>query len=660
MPEERFLHFLQVHHAWGGRELDPHRGYGYMLLSLMRQHAKSWLIKFLIAIIALVFIFYFGYSFRSGDVMKIAYVNGELISGLEYQKTYQDMLAAVRAQYKDMLNDNLLKAMDLKSRALDALITRKLISQEARRLGMEVTDKEVQDAIMQYPGFQIGGRFDLRRYQALLANNRMNPEDFEADMASNLLQEKIRQFLFVFMGATDQEVADHYRYTSEKVNVGFVQFSPEKYGEGLKIEPEAMKGFFAERREEYRIPEKIKAVYIEIDPQDFKGRTKITDNEVSSYYEYNISAYRHPKEVSARHILFRLEKNAGEEQDREVRKKAAAVLDEARKGKDFAELARTHSESPDKDKGGDLGFFPEGRLMKPFEEAAFKLNKGEISDLVRTDFGYHIIKVEDIKEAGTDPLEKVRDDILARLTQDAATELAHEKGLSLLDQMPYAGSLEVFAKGQGIEPKSTDYVTQQDPIPGISGDPRFMESLFALEAKETSDLMELGGKFYIFQITDRKASYLPEMEEVADRVKEDLRGHLKKEAAKTAAAQYLSQLRAGKDWAALAKEQNLKIEESGPFSHQGPTGKIGNVPELNEAAFRLDAQNRYPEKIFENEAGAVVIRWERLEGVDEKQFREAKEAYTYSLVVAKQRRAFQNWLEQLRKDAKIEIVTPVS
>ena len=154
-----------------------------MVLSLMRKHAKSWLIKFLIAIIALVFIFYFGYSFNQQRAVKIAYVNGEIITAVEYEKLYREMLAMVRQQYKDLLNDSLLKSMDLRNRALENLITQKLISQEARRLGLEITEEEIQQAIMRYPAFQINGRFDMRRYQALLANNRMNPEDFEEDMA---------------------------------------------------------------------------------------------------------------------------------------------------------------------------------------------------------------------------------------------------------------------------------------------------------------------------------------------------------------------------------------------------------------------------------------------------------------------------------------------
>ena len=169
------------------------------MLSLMRKHAKSWLIKFLIFIIAIVFIFYFGYSFTARRGLKMAYVNGDLISGLEYDKTYRDLLEALQKQYKDMWNDNLIKTFDLKNRALEGLISQKLISQEAKRLGLDVTEEEVQKAIMNYPAFQVNGQFVIGRYRSLLNYNRMKPEDFEASISQDLLEEKLKQFLFAFM-----------------------------------------------------------------------------------------------------------------------------------------------------------------------------------------------------------------------------------------------------------------------------------------------------------------------------------------------------------------------------------------------------------------------------------------------------------------------------
>ena len=135
-----------------------------MLLSLMRKHAKSWLIKFMIGIIAIVFIFYFGYSFTSNEGVKVAEVNGEIISGVEYKETYRDLLTNLQTEYQNVWNDNLIQVFDLKNRALEGLINQKIISQEAKRIGLDVTDKEIQEQIIGFTDFQSGGRFDERRY----------------------------------------------------------------------------------------------------------------------------------------------------------------------------------------------------------------------------------------------------------------------------------------------------------------------------------------------------------------------------------------------------------------------------------------------------------------------------------------------------------------
>jgi len=483
-----------------------------MVLSLMRKHAKSWLIKFLIAIIAVVFVFYFGYSFTSDQALKIAYVNGEVISGPEYQKAYRDMISALQRRYKDQWNDNMVKMFNVKQRALESLIAQRLMTQAAKRLGIDVTESECQRAIMSYPAFQVNGQFDMRRYQSLLSQNHMKPEDFEATMTQDLLDKKLKQFLLAFLDVTEQEVLEYYTFVKERIKIGFVEFKPEDFKKSVKFDEATLKEYFENNRENYRVPKKIKVTYVEIDPVAFKGRISVTEKEVQSFYEYNNEAYRQPEQVKARHILFKIGEGALKEAEDEVRKVAKEVLAKARQGEDFATLAKKHSEGPTKSKGGDLGYFKRGQMTPPFEESAFKLKKGEISDLVRTEFGYHIIKVEDIKEAATESLEEVRDKIVETLTMSVATELAHEKGLSIIDQMPYDIELSVYAKQYGLEAKDSSYLSKNEPVSGIDDSEKIGEALFALGKNETTELFELSGKFYIFQVAESKASYLPPLE----------------------------------------------------------------------------------------------------------------------------------------------------
>ena len=625
----------------------------------MRKHAKSWLIKALIAIIAIVFVFYFGYSFTSDQAMKVAYVNGELINGPEYEEVYRDMITSLQARYKSMWNDNMIKIFNLKKRALESLITQRLMSQAASELGLDVTETEIQKAIMDYPAFQINGRFDMRRYQSMLGNNHLKPEDFEASITSELLDKKLKQFLFAFLNITDREILEYYTFANEKVKIAFVEFNPENFKGSVKIDETGLKAYFGKNKEQYRVPEKISVIYLEVDPKNFGGEVEITEKEIESYYEYNAKMYNQPKQIKAKHILFKVARDDAEEVKNKVKERAEKVLEKARKGENFAALAEEYSEGPSKSQGGDLGYFETGQMEPPFEEAAFALKKGEISDLVQTRFGYHIILVEDIKEAGMTPLEQVREDILAALTGNFTTELAHEKGLTLLDQMPYDVDLIAYGSQHGLTAKNSAHFSKNAPIPDIKGSEKIAPTLFALEKDEASGLIELGGKFYIFQTAESKASYLPELKEVKKAVEEKFIAHETRAAAESASEKYLKSLKEGKSWETMSTENNLKIQQTDFFTRRDPIPDIGNATALNEMAFKLGKDHPYTQKPFVNNKGAFIIRWEGNEGIDNKKFQEEKETYRDSLTQTKHQRIFENWIKNLRKKAVVEILTPV-
>jgi peptidyl-prolyl cis-trans isomerase D len=599
--------------------------------------------------------------------LKIAYVNGELISGVEYGKAYRDYVEVLRRQYRQYWSEELIRTLDVKNKALQNLIDQKLVSQEAKRLGLSVTEEEIQKAIMEYPAFQINGQFDLRQYQSLLSQNRMDPEDFEASMGQTLLEQKLSDFLFAFMAVTDPELRDHYTFENETIQISFIPFKPESFQKSITPDDKAVTEFFETHKENYRVPEKIRVAYLEFDPKEFLDEVEITDeeiasyyDEIASYYEYHLDTYTEPKQVKARHILFKLTPDAPEEEEETVKKRAREVLEKARKGNDFAELAKEYSEGPTKDKGGDLGYFRAGQMVKPFEEAAFAMKKGDIGDLVRTRFGYHIIKVEDVEEERTKSLDEVRDQIVQQITDSVTRELANEKALSLMDQMPYEVDLAQYAAEHERTVKRTEFFSEAEPIPELGGTRPMRQSLFALGEKETSDLLEINGKFYIFQVAERKASYIPELNDVADRVRKDLVSHLAKEKAREEAERYLAELRRGNDWDDLAKVKGLTPEITEFFNRRQSVPKIGNAPDLKETAFVLGKDNRYPEKVFETATGTYVIRWEGSQPIDEKKFEEEKEEYRAQIRRMKHGRAFQLWLEELRRKAKIEIVTPVT
>jgi len=629
-----------------------------MLLSLMRRHAKSWLIKFLIAIIALVFIFYFGYSFRAQSGLKIASVNDDVISGVEYDKAYRDMLEAYRMQYKDMWSESLAKALDIKRQALERLIDQKLIAQEAGKLGLFVTEKELQHNIMGYPAFQTNGQFDLRRYRGLLQSNRMNPEDFEITMSQHLLEAKVKQFLGTFANVTDQEVEEQYGFYNEQINLAFVFFGSDTFKKGINPDQAELETYFKENQEKYRKPAMLKLAYLVFDPADFEKEVKVEDKDIEDYYEYNKMSFKEGKKVKARHILFKVKDKATEEEEKDVRDKAKSVLELAKEGKDFSELAREYSEDITKAKGGDLGYFTEGTMTKPFEEAAFALEAGKVSDLVRSSFGYHIIKVEDKKEERIKPLDEVKEDIRKILLKSASTETAHEKGLGIVDQMPYDIDLAKYGKEQGLEVKHSSYFAEGQAIPEMGGTPALIRALPGMNKGETTDLMDIGGKFYLFQVEDKKLSSLPELKEVEGKVRQDVISAKALEEAKKAAGEYLAELKKGEKWEDAAKEKGLKPEETGLFSRREPAGKLGALKDLKEKTFGLSEAAPYPDMVFENDKGAYVVKWTGRKSYDPEKFDKERDQYRSAILSAKQERIFGNWLGEIKADAAIKILDP--
>jgi len=286
-------------------------------------------------------------------------------------------------------------------------------------------------------------------------------------------------------------------------------------------------------------------------------------------------------------------------------------------------------------------------MPKPFDDAAFGMEKGEISDLVRTSYGYHIIKIEDIKEARPKSLDEVKDEIRSRLLQIATGDSAHEKALSLIDQMPYEGVvLTQYAETHQVPVEESDFFTRNEAIPGIGDDPGIINNIFSLEKDDVSDLLEFNDKYYIVQVIDKKASYLPELKEVEKEVTKNFVSYLAVNKARAVAEEYLKELKEGKNWEDLATERGFSIQKSDFFTRENSGAQAPSGTDFKDRP--------YSDKVFENNKGIYVIRWEGREGIDKEKFEQEKEDARASLMEEKQRTVFRDWLESLRNRAKVE------
>ncbi|MBW2333456.1 MAG: peptidyl-prolyl cis-trans isomerase [Deltaproteobacteria bacterium] len=230
---------------------------------------------------------------------------------------------------------------------------------------------------------------------------------------------------------------NYYSYQKEKVNIGFVSFNPRDFKGKTEVKQDEKEAYFKAHKEKYRIPEKIKIAYLVLDPSDFLDKVSITEKEISDYYELNQERFKNPKKIKARHILLKVSPDASESENKETKERALSLLKRLKNGEDFAALAKKYSQGPTASRGGDLGYFTRGKMVKPFEKLAFSLKKGEIGGPVKTRFGWHIIRVDDIKEATVKTFSEVRNQIVTIIKNDISKEMAHERALTLMDQMPY-------------------------------------------------------------------------------------------------------------------------------------------------------------------------------------------------------------------------------
>jgi len=630
-----------------------------MFITLMRRHTKGILVKVLVGLIAVVFVFWGVYAIREKPGSKIAYVNGDLITGLEYDAKYHEILDALQKQYKEYWNDSLIKAFQIKQRALNSLIEKRLISQESNRIGLGVTDDEVANAIFTYPAFQVNGKFDERRYRSLLNYNRMEPADFESSIKLELLGKKIQNFIKCFFPTTDREIMNYYSYQKEKVNIGFVSFNPRDFKGKTEVKQDEKEAYFKAHKEKYRIPEKIKIAYLVLDPSDFLDKVSITEKEISDYYELNQERFKNPKKIKARHILLKVSPDASESENKETKERALSLLKRLKNGEDFAALAKKYSQGPTASRGGDLGYFTRGKMVKPFEKLAFSLKKGEIGGPVKTRFGWHIIRVDDIKEATVKTFSEVRNQIVTIIKNDISKEMAHERALTLMDQMPYDIDLATYAAQHGLTAKETDYFPKKGAIPGLGGDERLIKSIFSLKKGETSEIIEHKNKFYIIQVVDTKSSHIPKISEVSDQLDKDFINHLSLIAAKREAEGYLEKLKGGADWSELAKIKGLETDETGFFTRGDNIPKIGYSSLLSEVSFALSSQNRYPDEVFVVNNKVYIIRWLAREELNQESFDKEKDSFKQMYLLMKDRRIFNAWIQSIKEKAEIKIVTPI-
>ncbi|MGD8758052.1 MAG: peptidylprolyl isomerase, partial [Deltaproteobacteria bacterium] len=467
--------------------------------------------------------------------------------------------------------------------------------------------------------------------------------------------EKMQGLILGGIKVSDAEALETFKWREEQVSLEYVAFTPSSYKD-VKVTPEALQTYFSEHQEDYEIPPRVNVRYLRFGFKEFESQVKVSDEEVSQYFELNKERYASPKKVRARHILFNVEPEATQEQIDAVRHKTLKVLEEVKAGKDFSKLAQTYSDDPgSKTKGGDLGFFTRDRMVKPFSDAAFAMKPGDVSEPVRTRFGWHLIKVEEVQEAKEPALAEVEDQIRSKLVKEGARTLAYDRAEAMVDASYGGGHIDDVAKAHGLEPLETDFFSRSDRVKGITEAEKFTKAAFDLGDEEVSEALELADGYYILEVIGRKPAEIPTLDVVEESVKKDLIGVRQDELARKDADTFLDALKGGEAFQKEAKDRNLDPKDTGLFKRFGSIPGIGPEQEVMNVAFSLNPSDPLPGAVIKGRQGYYVIRLKDRQEGDPKAFEAKKSETKSSMIFQKRQKLMEEWLGQLRHEGEITI-----
>jgi len=545
------------------------------------------IVQVFLALITLPFAF-FGvdsYMRNAGSGGDVASIGDMKITQQQFQQTLREQQDRLRTQLGDKFDPKMLENPEARKAILDDLINQRLLLVEARKKHMVASNEAIRQAISGIDTFKVDGKFSSERYEAALRAQGMSPAGFEAQLRQDLTLQQLAGAIGQ-SGLVARTVADRLlALQTEKRDVAEYRLSLDGYLGKVKLADDASKKFYDANAKQFETPEQAKADYVVLSMDAIAAQLAVTDAEIKSWYDSHKDRYVQPEERRASHILIASEKLGKDK----AKTKAEALLAEIRKTPTaFAELAKKNSDDPGSaSKGGDLGYFGRGTMVKSFEDAAQSLKEGEISGVVESDFGFHIIKLTGIHAAKEKPLADVRSEIEAELKKSAGSRKFAEAA-EAFSNMVYekSDSLKPVADKFKLTIQHTDWLGRQaNPANGTMGNEKILAALFSDEAvknKRNTEAVEIAPNTLV---AARIAEYKPKALQPFDSVKSSIENLLKHKEAQVLASKdgeaRLEALKKGDDkltWGSAKTVSRMDASQLPPTAAQSvfrmDTGKL--------------------------------------------------------------------------------------
>jgi len=594
-------------------------------------------------------------SSSSSERSVAAWVGSAEIPYADFVKTYDSRLEFYRRFYPNVGAAELEKRFKVRKGALDAAIARRLLLDEAGRLGLTATDEEVGRRVRETASFQENGAFDPKKYREVLAASGITPALYEEDVRGELLAGKVRTVVQEPVRVSEAEAYEEFRRDKEKVRLALVILPSPAPPAGGTVAADRLRRAYDADPAKYTLPERAQFACAAVLARDVPPPPAAAEDELRRYFEENATEFRIQKGVRARHILFKLAEGAPAEEEKKIRERAEFVLGKAKGGADFAALAKEFSQDPSGPAGGDLGWFTAGQMVPEFEQAAFSLGKGQVSDLVRTQFGLHVIKVEEVREAGSPAFEQVRAQVAARAAAAALRAAVAERVEQVNDALA-DGEFDAAAAKFGLTVQTTGLVPREGPLPGPAARPDVAESLFGLGEGEVSEFIRQGEDFWVYKVLAKRASSVPSFEEARAQVERELLAEDARQRALGEAKLRLEDLRRGEKPETLAARLKGETRETAFFSQREFVAEAGVKGEIFVEAFGLEA-GALGGPVAAPDGRVLIYRVAARLPASREAFALEKAAVIERLRSAKKDRLFEAWLEDLRRVRSVKINT---
>lgn len=616
------------------------------MLDGIRSGAHSISIKIAFGLIILVFIFW-GIGSNTSRSGVVAKVNNEPVTLNEFQQTFNQIANEIKSAIPDLTEEQM-RSLGLENRALQNLIISKLFLSESKRLGLDVSTAELRDALMNIPYFfDNKGKFSSEVYAQRLKAIGQTPAVFENNLRLDLLPQKFQEVITAGILGDKNLAQKMFAFQMEQRSMDYVLFPFDT--DAQSVSDDEAKTLYEDRKELFAVPAQASLEFINFTPAKMADENAVTAEEINAYYENNKAKFSEEEKVKARHILIMADANASQVDNDKALAQIREIAGKIHSAEDFAAMAKEYGQDGTKENGGDLGWFGKSQMVKEFADAAFTLPVNTLSEPVRTQFGYHLIWVDDKKEAKQLSFAEVKDQI----KHDIAVEKVNTNLVQTVDNAIASimanGNMEEEAKKYHLSVTKTGLVDVASLAETYNLRQSDVDALMGMENGNVWDsAVSLNGDLSVVKLVEKRASSTKPFDEVKNEIISELKLQKAKESAKAKAAEAIAD---------FEKKTPSNMKTSAFFSREGQVENLGPLPELAKELFATDNKT-WIKNAYIADDGAVAARLNTIKKAEQSDFDAIADDIVLNMQDAQRNMLFQAYILMLNQEAKVEILMP--